>query len=129
MVSLLVKKMSGKMPVQGDIVWIDAEPHAGHEYGGHSVVQKNIRRPFLVMSSGVYNERTKMIAGFPITSAVPNGFPMALKINGNKIHGYAILSGLLGYDYVARNGEIVESVSRATRYQAANAIKDIFEMM
>ncbi|MFD1420571.1 type II toxin-antitoxin system PemK/MazF family toxin [Lactiplantibacillus songbeiensis] len=112
------------VPKQGDLVWIEAEPHAGHEYGGHS--EGNIRRPMLVVSTDVYNQRTGMIVGFPITSTIPNGFPAALKIEHTKIHGYAVLSNVLGYDFQARHGEVVDHVSRATKVQALAAIKDVF---
>ncbi|WP_317637429.1 type II toxin-antitoxin system PemK/MazF family toxin [Lactobacillus xylocopicola] len=113
-------------PQQGDIVWIDAEPHAGHEYGGHNSTTGNIRRPLLVISSDLYNERTGMIVGFPITSKVPNGFPAGLQINGSKIHGTAILTNLLGYDYKARAGEVADHVNPAILVEALDAIRDIF---
>lgn len=116
--------MSGKFAEQGDLIWIDAEPHAGHEYGGHN--ENNIRRPMLVMSSNVYNERTGMIVGFPITSKLPVNFPLGLRIQTDKVHGYAVLSNLMGYDFLARNGEIVDHVNRATKQQALQAIQDIF---
>lgn len=118
--------MSGKYPDQGDLIWIDAEPHAGHEYGGHSV--ENIRRPMLVMSSSLYNRRTGMVVGFPITSKLPVHFPVGLRISGHKIQGYAVLSNLIGYDFIARHGEVVDRVSKATFNQALNGIKDIFEI-
>lgn len=28
--------MDDTVPQQGDLIWIDSEPHAGHEYGGHN---------------------------------------------------------------------------------------------
>jgi mRNA interferase MazF len=31
---------------QGDIVYLDADPHAGHEMGGHSPATGNVRRLF-----------------------------------------------------------------------------------
>lgn len=113
-------------PKQGDLIWIDAEPHAGHEYGGHNPQTNNIRRPMLVISSDVYNQRTGMIVGFPITSKIPLGFPAALKITSTKIHGYAILSNLLGYDYTARHGEIVDHISKPLKTEALSVVKDIF---
>lgn len=124
------KKMSGNevAPKQGDLIWIDAEPHAGHEYGGHDQSADNIRRPMLVMSSDLYNQRTGMVVGFPITSKVPRGFPGALKIESNKVHGYAILTNLLGYDYSARSGEVVDHLSKALRLKALAAVKDIFDI-
>lgn len=115
-------------PKQGDLIWIDAEPHAGHEYGGHDKEKHNIRRPMLVISSDLYNQRTGMIVGFPITSKVPSGFPGVLKIESNKVHGYAILTNLLGYDYSDRSGEVVDHLSKALRFKALEAVKDIFDI-
>ncbi|MFT8993452.1 MAG: type II toxin-antitoxin system PemK/MazF family toxin [Lentilactobacillus hilgardii] len=125
---LLVKKMSGnsQFPKQGDLIWIDAEPHAGHEYGGHNPETNNIRRPMLVISSDVYNQRTGMVVGFPVTSTIPKDFPLALKLDTTKIHGYAILTNLLGYDFLARHGEVSEHISNALKSRALDAIKDIF---
>ncbi|MFC6315365.1 type II toxin-antitoxin system PemK/MazF family toxin [Lapidilactobacillus achengensis] len=121
--------MSGELifPKQGDLIWIDAEPHAGHEYGGHHPQNNNIRRPMLVVSSTVYNERTGMVVGFPITSKIPKGFPAALSVKGVKINGFAITSNMLGYDYAARNGEVVDHVSKVLRLKALAAVKDIFD--
>lgn len=112
-------------PKQGDLIWIDAEPHAGHEYGGHEPTN-NIRRPMLVTSSESYNRITGMVAGFPITSQIPADFPTALKIKTAKIQGYAVLSSLLGYDFDARHGEVVAQVDRVTRMNALAAVQTIF---
>lgn len=121
--------MSGKQhfPKQGDLIWIDAEPHAGHEYGGHQPLT-NIRRPMLVTSSESYNRITGMVAGFPITSNIPSDFPTALKIKTTKIQGYAVLSSLLGYDFDARHGEVVDHVDRVTRMNALAAVQTIFSI-
>ncbi|WEV43824.1 type II toxin-antitoxin system PemK/MazF family toxin [Lactobacillus sp. ESL0684] len=113
-------------PKQGDLIWIDAEPHAGHEYGGHARDINNIRRPMLVVSSDIYNERTGMVVGFPITSKVPREFTVSMKISTKKINGYAIFSNLLGYDYSARHGQVIDHLNKALRMQALAAVKDIF---
>ncbi|ALB28727.1 type II toxin-antitoxin system PemK/MazF family toxin [Companilactobacillus heilongjiangensis] len=121
--------MSGNddSPKQGDIVWIDAEPHAGHEYGGHDS-KDNIRRPMLVISSDTYNRRTGMITGFPITFKIPTDFYASLKLKNDKIHGYIILSNLLGYDFSARRGKVVSHVNKQLKEQALSAIRDIFSV-
>ncbi|GBG94012.1 cell growth regulatory protein [Ligilactobacillus salitolerans] len=115
-----------EFPKQGDLLWIDAKPHAGHEYGGHSVQKNNIRRPLLVVSSDIYNKLTGMVVGFPITSKIRSDFPAAMKINSQKIHGYAVFSNLLGYDYIARNAELVDHVDQVQKIQALSAVKNIF---
>jgi len=126
--------MSGSQdfPEQGDLIWIDAEPHAGHEYVGHRPENGNNRRPMLVISDGLYNRSTKMIVGFPITSAnIDPAFPRTamIKIDDQSIHGHAILTGLLGYDYIARHGEIVGTVNRATKQKALSAVRNIFGLL
>lgn len=37
-------------PKQGDFVFMNAEPHASHEIGGHDLKNNNCRRPYLVLS-------------------------------------------------------------------------------
>lgn len=67
-----------------------------------------------------------MIVGFLITSQVPSSFPLARKIESNKIHGHAILSNLLGYDFLTRYGDVADHVSKATKLQALSVVRDIF---
>lgn len=120
------------VPKQGDLIWIDAEPHAGHEYGGHNAKDGNNRRPMLVISDEIYNRRTHMIVGFPITSSIlAQNMPSAtiMKIEDQSIHGYAVFSGLLGYDFQARHGRIVGEVNRNARQKAMMAVRSIFGLL
>jgi mRNA interferase MazF len=41
------------VPETGDIVWLEFNPHAGHEQSGH--------RPALVISPSIYNSKTGLI--------------------------------------------------------------------
>jgi len=120
---------NNNIPKQGDLIWIDAEPHAGIEYGGHDPSSNNNRRPMLVVSDIIYNTNTGMIVGFPITSSkTPENFPSSvlIKIDDQSIHGHAVLSRLLGYDYVEGNGQIVGAVNRIAKQKALDAVKNIF---
>ncbi len=47
------------MPQQGDLIFIDVEPHAGHEEGGHNPTSGNIRLPLVVLSNDGYNQSTR----------------------------------------------------------------------
>ena len=49
-------------PKQGDFVFMDAEPHAGHEIGGHDPENQNDRRPYLVLSKEVFNYKTGSVS-------------------------------------------------------------------
>lgn len=114
------------IPKQGDLIWIDAEPHAGKEYGGHDPAKNNNRRPMLVISSDIYNERTGFVSVFPITHHVPSRFPMKKKIHVDNIDGYIVFAGLLGYDFEARHGKIVGQVDAFIKREALNYIEGIF---
>lgn len=120
--------MNSQVPIQGDLIWIDSEPHAGHEYGGHNLKQKNTFRPMLVMSGVEYNRGTGMIVGFPITTKtfIPEPFQFAL--HGHEIHGHVILTGMLGYDYIARSGKLAGHASEIELAQAIAATKNIFNL-
>lgn len=87
---------------QGHLYWVDSEPHAGHEEGGHHPQKGNIRRPVVVVSNNQYNQ-TGMSIVFPITSkqrASRYLLPILVKRPSN-----IILTQILGYDMLARNAE------------------------
>ncbi|WP_338233135.1 hypothetical protein [Companilactobacillus muriivasis] len=74
-----------------------------------------------------------MITGFPITSKIPMDFYTSLKLKNDrkkndKIHGYIILSNLLGYDFSARRGKVVSHVDKQLKEQTLSAIRDIFSV-
>jgi hypothetical protein len=53
------------VPERGDLVWLDFEPHAGHEQAG--------RRPALALSPKYYNQKTGLGIFCPITSQIRHG--------------------------------------------------------
>ena len=64
------------VPDRGDLVWIDLNPHQGHEQAGH--------RPALVLSPKSYNRKTGLCViclatrhskgyAFEVTSRMPDG--------------------------------------------------------
>ncbi len=125
-------KKNSHFPQQGDIVTISAEPHAGHEWGGHNPKIGNIERPMLVVSATPYNRQTGFIVGMPITSS--NKYQndphyKSILIMGNKqtgINGYVCLYQVLNYDYIARKGKIVNHVSAVYFDEIVPYIKAIF---
>ena len=61
------------MVARGEIVWADLDPVEGHEQGG--------RRPVLVVSGQVFNERSGTLVVFPLTSKPPHlGFPFTIAV-------------------------------------------------
>ena len=59
--------------LRGDIVWADLDPVRGREQAG--------RRPILVLSQDVFNERSGTVIAAVLTSQEPTvRFPLALEI-------------------------------------------------
>lgn len=120
-----------RFPEQKDIVIIDAEPHSGKEYGGHSPEAGNVRRHMVVVSSSSYTRATGMILAMPITTSTkynhnPRYLPILLaggKKNGVK--GFIALWQLQNFDFVSRNGEIVNQISDKTYKELLPYIKDM----
>lgn len=101
------------LPKQGDLVFIDAEPHAGHEEGGHNPAKGNIRRPMVVISNEGYNSAIGMVVCMPITSKIKKDRRIYLPIadSNSGIKGSVITFQISNYDYQARHGEIVGHVT------------------
>ncbi len=64
--------------LRGDIVWANLDPTLGHEQSG--------KRPVLVLSENVFNERSGTIIAVAITSQKPSaGFPLTLELSDPKL--------------------------------------------
>jgi len=64
--------------LRGDIVWADLNPTRGHEQSG--------RRPVLVISQSVFNERSGTVIAIALTSQEPHaGFPLTLELTKTKL--------------------------------------------
>ena len=58
--------------LRGDIRWADSSPVRGHEQAG--------RRPILVLSHDVFNDRSGTVIAVAVTSQEPRaGFPLTLE--------------------------------------------------
>jgi mRNA interferase MazF len=59
--------------LRGDILWADLDPVQGREQAG--------RRPVLVLSQDVFNERSGTVIAVALTSQAPTaGYPLTLEI-------------------------------------------------
>jgi len=59
--------------LRGDIFWADLDPSQGHAQSG--------RRPVLVLSQDVFNQRSGTVIAMAITSQPPTaGFPLTLEL-------------------------------------------------
>jgi mRNA interferase MazF len=99
-------KRSSYVPAQGDVVWLDFSPQAGHEQGG--------RRPALILSPTSYNKRiglalvcplTKQAKGYPFEVELPPGLPVA---------GVVLSDHMKSQDWRARRAEFIASLDKST---------------
>lgn len=119
-----------KRPVhQGDIIMIDAEPHAGHEMGGHDPAKGNIRRRYLVVSQAAYNLKSGMIVGLAITHKhIPHDpFRFYVLDFSSGTNGDALLLQLLSYDFIARHGKVIGHLPPSSEFDnLLSKIRSIF---
>lgn len=73
-------------PERRDIIWIDFDPQVGKEMRQH--------HPMLVLSPKVFNARTGLVIGLPMTTSAANDTnPFAIKFVGPK----GLVSYVLGH--------------------------------
>lgn len=86
-------------PERRDIIWIDCNPQSGKE-------MRDVH-PMLVLSPRVFNERTSIVIGFPMTTAASNDSnPFAVRIAGPKgIVGYILCHQPKSFDWRARGAK------------------------
>ncbi|MFL2029687.1 type II toxin-antitoxin system PemK/MazF family toxin [Loigolactobacillus zhaoyuanensis] len=116
------------VPKQGDFVWLDAEPHAGHEIGGHDPAKQNIARPFLVVSTTEFNQNTPFVQVMPITHTLREDDPLMMQIidSALQITGMVLFAQLKGYDYQARHGAIIGHCRPNVLKAALKVISNIY---
>lgn len=85
---------------QGDIIYLNFDPQAGHEQKG--------RRPALVVSNNVFNRFSKMIMVCPITHTDKN-FPFHVRLDGRtKTDGVILCDQARTLDVNIRQAEFTE---------------------
>ncbi len=93
--------MANYSPDRGDIIQIDFDPQAGKE------IMK--RRPALVISPQIYNEKGHLILCCTITSTIRSGPWEVLLPKGLKTHGAILSDQIKSFDWRRRSAEKIES--------------------
>jgi len=87
---------------QGDLIWLDLNPQAGHEQRG--------RRPALIVSNDDANcflDPMAMVC--PVTSA-DRGYPTRVKLDRTELSGFIMCEQMRSIDLSARNAEFAEKL-------------------
>ena len=64
--------------LRGDIIWADLDPTRGNEQRG--------RRPVVILSENVFNEKSGTVIAMAITSQEPRaGFPLTLELGSTSL--------------------------------------------
>lgn len=87
----------GYVPDAGDVLWIEFSPQAGREQAG--------RRPALVLSPRIYNERASLALLCPITSHA-KGYPFEVALPpGGQLRGVILADQLKSLDWQKRKAQ------------------------
>lgn len=99
----MVTAASAWVPDRQEIIWIDCNPQAGQE-------MRDIH-PFLVLSSRLFNDKTSLVIGLPMTTAdynADNPFAVAVgNATGRKVNktSYVLCHQPKSFDWRARQAK------------------------
>jgi len=95
--------MKKYIPSKGDIIALSLDTQSGHEQKG--------RRPALVVSNTLFNQKTGLAIVCPITRT-DKKYPFHAKISGTSIlNGFVMVDQVKSVDYNSRKSEFVEKAS------------------
>ncbi len=96
-------KSGSYVPDRGDVVWLNFTPQAGHEQRG--------KRPALILSPKIYNEKTSLCVCLPITSKV-KGYPFEVALPDMlEIQGVILSDQIKNLDFSVRDISFICRVS------------------
>ena len=99
----MVNKTNDWLPDRQDIIWIDCNPQVGQE-------MRDIH-PFLVLSPQIFNNKTSLVIGLPMTTAAYNAdnpFAVAVgKATGRKLEktSYVLCHQPKSFDWRMRDAK------------------------
>jgi mRNA interferase MazF len=108
------------MVKQGDIVWLNFDPQAGHEQRG--------RRPALIVSNESFNNFSKLAIVCPITNR-DKDHPFHIKLDDRtRTSGVILCDQARTLDINARNFKYIESLAADTLLDVLDIIQGFIEI-
>ncbi|MCX6073617.1 MAG: type II toxin-antitoxin system PemK/MazF family toxin [Campylobacterales bacterium] len=90
------------IPQRGDLVVLTFDPQAGDEQQG--------RRPALIISNTLFNQRVGLAIACPITNTDRN-FPFHVNVQNENLSGFVMTEQVKSIDYRARNVKFVAKIN------------------
>jgi mRNA interferase MazF len=108
------------MVKQGDIIWLNFDPQAGHEQKG--------RRPALVVSNESFNNFSNLAIVCPITNT-DKKHPFHIKLDTKtKTRGVILCDQTRTLDIQARNYVFIEKIEDELLYEVIDIINGFIEI-
>ncbi len=106
---------------QGDVIWIDLNPQAGHEQQG--------RRPALVVSNNTFNDFSKTSAMLCPITGTDRGLPIHIRLDGRtKTGGVIMCDQAKILDLQRRRAEFIEKAPDDIIFEVSDTIISIIEI-
>jgi mRNA interferase MazF len=94
--------MAAYVPAKGDLIALTFDPQAGHEQKG--------RRPALVISNDLFNQRTGLAIVCPITKTQRN-FPFHVALpEQSSVTGFVMVEQVKAIDHRARRARFLDKI-------------------
>lgn len=95
--------MRSYVPKKGDFIAVTFDPQSGHEQKG--------RRPALVISNTLFNEKTGLAMVCPLTTA-DRGYPFHVAVTDNPhVKGFVMVEQVKSIDYRTRQAKNIGRAS------------------
>jgi len=108
----------GYVPLLGDLVHLNWSPTVGREMDGPHYG--------LIVSADLFNQGTGVAVVVPITSKSGKVSGFELPVQGGRVNGVAVLSGLRALDYQNRDVQFEGKAGEAVALEANRRIRMIF---
>ena len=101
------------IPDRGDLVWVDFNPHQGHEQA--------FKRPAVVLSPKLYNEKSSLALMCPIT-AHAKGYPFEVALDAADIAGDILSDQMRSLNWRARPVTFIQRLKPETLIEVQERI-------
>lgn len=108
------------VPERGDLVWLTFDPQAGREQAG--------RRPALVLTPAIYNERSGLAVVCPVTSR-SKGYPFEVRLPAElEVSGVVLSDHLKSADWRKRRAELAGKAPDAVLAEISAKLRPLLSL-